>query len=667
MSQRGPASTRPASRLVSIPSGELGLSPARGCDDLGPESLSTVFKAEHYSSFSKFGQRSQSIGKTLGVQNILNPSESHLMPPKKSVLPPRGAEEEGLGQGQPQGIMAPGRYAQSNPTPPPPYLYQGHPSEPSQSSSKQMGPSMPGYSAHTASGDSGNSPISNPPYALGGPSRYLMSRSPRTAAIGRGHQRSRDPPPPYTLPPPTNLPPISQSDLPLTQGSTAYLAQGTTTSHTTSESIISHSSGQSHSHTQPLAGSHIISHSQQNASPSQSQTSQPPTRPLLAATSSPYSPRDPHVHPPEQDPRWPVMTGLPGQRAAVSVVPAPTPGMSMVGVRGVPMSAGIGAEGHQLFIRSPHGDVPVPIDFHQASKQADEKRLRNAGASARFRARKKEREREQSLGMQRLEAANRELQHRIRELEEERNFYRDERNRLRDIVSQTMSIHEHAKGPPSPMPAPRSSEATSQQQASQVTSSAAEPDPRLGGSGRPVVSTPVTATANTSGLSHSVTSSGPGRPVSRPGSGPSPGQGHGMNTPQHGTPQLSHIQAAPVPSPRSATQLHHPPPFSSNDVERPVRRRRTDSYTEHASPSYTPSPQLPSISYGLPPAGIPPVPPPLTTPGQQGQPPPPRLPPLRGIDVPPSTEAPPPAYTGFATGRQYEDWRRDSTSQGPPR
>ena len=97
--------------------------------------------------------------------------------------------------------------------------------------------------------------------------------------------------------------------------------------------------------------------------------------------------------------------------------------------------------------------ITVPLDVHQGSRQADEKRHRNAGASARFRARKKERDKDLRENMQRLENDNRELGRQNHELQAERDYYRSERNRLRDVVLRTPSIREHAEqGPPSPQP-----------------------------------------------------------------------------------------------------------------------------------------------------------------------------------------------------------------------
>lgn len=90
-------------------------------------------------------------------------------------------------------------------------------------------------------------------------------------------------------------------------------------------------------------------------------------------------------------------------------------------------------------------EILVPVDTQQGSKSADERRLRNAGASQRFRSRKKEKENLMEEETRRLHAI-------ARDLERQRDFYRSERNRLRDIVAQTPGISERAYGPPTPPP-----------------------------------------------------------------------------------------------------------------------------------------------------------------------------------------------------------------------
>lgn len=74
-----------------------------------------------------------------------------------------------------------------------------------------------------------------------------------------------------------------------------------------------------------------------------------------------------------------------------------------------------------------HGPIQVPIDVQAASKVADEKRKRNATASHRFRQRRKEKERETSTNIAKLE-------HQIRDIAEEREFYRMERDYFRSVA-----------------------------------------------------------------------------------------------------------------------------------------------------------------------------------------------------------------------------------------
>ena len=93
----------------------------------------------------------------------------------------------------------------------------------------------------------------------------------------------------------------------------------------------------------------------------------------------------------------------------------------------------------------------MPVDVHQASRLADEKRARNAGASARFRQRRKEKEREANTTIEKMQSQNRDLERKLRELEQERDFYRGERDRFRDVVFRTPEMrHLAMQAPPSP-------------------------------------------------------------------------------------------------------------------------------------------------------------------------------------------------------------------------
>ncbi|KAF9872658.1 hypothetical protein CkaCkLH20_09837 [Colletotrichum karsti] len=273
----------------------------------------------------------------------------------------------------------------------------------------------------------------------------------------------------------------------------------------------------------------------------------PPDRPQL-----PPMPRDPRA------PEYQVQQGMvppgPGYSQQVSppgpVWSAPGSGTALYqSLRSE--SAKAVMEGGIMFRIGGDSGMVVPVDVHQASKQADEKRQRNAGASARFRQRKKERDQEQIASMQKLEQRNRELESRMRDLAQERDFYRDERNRLREVVLRT-PLSEMANGPPSP------------------TSS------RSGGS----------------------------------------------------MAETSPMTQAPILPPHHQQQGYA---SSESSVERPTRRRRTDS---------APTPEFSVPSYGTPvpqPGNLPPMQagaygmmqrPPSTTPGGE------RLPPLRAMEGP---------------------------------
>ncbi|KAJ5043013.1 uncharacterized protein L3040_004402 [Drepanopeziza brunnea f. sp. 'multigermtubi'] len=104
-----------------------------------------------------------------------------------------------------------------------------------------------------------------------------------------------------------------------------------------------------------------------------------------------------------------------------------------------------------LTITTSEGSYTVPVDVHQASRLADEKRARNAGASARFRQRRKEKEKEASTSIEKLQQQTRDLERKMRDVEQQRDRYRHERDRLRDIVYRSPDIrHLAMQGPPSP-------------------------------------------------------------------------------------------------------------------------------------------------------------------------------------------------------------------------
>jgi len=92
-------------------------------------------------------------------------------------------------------------------------------------------------------------------------------------------------------------------------------------------------------------------------------------------------------------------------------------------------SGGNGASTYQMMtLDTENGPIQVPVDVQAASKVADEKRKRNATASHRFRQRRKEKERETSSNIAKLEQQ-------IRDVEEEKDFYRGERDYFRSLAS----------------------------------------------------------------------------------------------------------------------------------------------------------------------------------------------------------------------------------------
>ena len=87
-------------------------------------------------------------------------------------------------------------------------------------------------------------------------------------------------------------------------------------------------------------------------------------------------------------------------------------------------------EGHTMLrMSSGMGGEPLEVilDTNNASRQMDEKRQRNAYASSRHRRRKKEE-------VQFLEGELRDVKLRLQMVEQERDFYRADRARLREIV-----------------------------------------------------------------------------------------------------------------------------------------------------------------------------------------------------------------------------------------
>ena len=123
-----------------------------------------------------------------------------------------------------------------------------------------------------------------------------------------------------------------------------------------------------------------------------------------------------------------------------SAPPTPLPlGTSFRSMSGVGLASG---HPEMLTLNMSEGPIDVPLDIQAASKIADDRRKRNAGASARFRQRRKEKEREASHTIAKLEQ-------RIRDVTEERDFYRQERDHFQRMIQPRTGL---VPRPPPPRP-----------------------------------------------------------------------------------------------------------------------------------------------------------------------------------------------------------------------
>ena len=131
-----------------------------------------------------------------------------------------------------------------------------------------------------------------------------------------------------------------------------------------------------------------------------------------------------HTPPPAPPPS----TGQPQSFfTAPFTAPGPASSMGQMGFEAASGSTAGGSTYQMMTLDTEQGPIQVPVDVQAASKVADEKRKRNATASHRFRQRRKEKERENSQNIARLEDQ-------IRQMEEEREHYRRERDYFREVA-----------------------------------------------------------------------------------------------------------------------------------------------------------------------------------------------------------------------------------------
>lgn len=363
------------------------------------------------------GRAAQHSAKSFGVHNILNPSDSHSMGPDNSGRPPSRAREAEAFQpasSTPYGI-------------PRPYLH-GH-------AATSSLPTTPVAAGVTPTGrppiSERNSPSSAYPFPVMNPQRKILSpKPPRALSLGQALP-PRDLDPRHSLAP--SMAPTKRPYEPDTPDEPRH-APG-----------LHQSSGIASGQNTPMV------------TPPRD-FSQPLARPLDAPQVPPTIPPPgdlqsrPHgLHTPSQFQHG--ITGLSASRP-ISRMEGPTEGTppwpEMLRRQG---SSFVGMESQQAYMTLPGSDTPIPVqvDYSQASKKADEKRQRNAKASTRHRRKKKTLQEENMKQLQELKEERQQMLQRLEELEAHRDFYRDERNRLREIVARTPTISNHAAGPQSPI------------------------------------------------------------------------------------------------------------------------------------------------------------------------------------------------------------------------
>ncbi|KAH8653405.1 hypothetical protein BX600DRAFT_515681 [Xylariales sp. PMI_506] len=440
MSQRGPVS-RPASP-VSARSSTPGhrTSPTSLHSGLrgGGDPPSDDGSQGSFSIPSTNGEQTHSIQRSLGVHNILNPSDTHSAPQSAgSSILHRRPESASPSTSQV------GHYetspSQRHVT------FQGHGLVQQQQGTSRL--SSDSSSLLTSTGGRASPSMNHPWPPITGPRRYLTPKSPKARSLSHGAprqvvpQQSQIPPPvplgphrpymgdgggsdrsPHIGPGQPMAPPINRLNLP---GVSAHSPMPSFTTIPRSSSQPLSTNSQPAAHEQPIQG---------QANPFQAQ--RPSNFPSPTGGYSPSMPPASRGFPPlaSGDPRWSAPAGLPAVQQGPGIVSS------------VPVT-----EGHLILAPPGLDAIPVVVDRHNASRQADEKRLRNAGASARFRQRKKDKDQQKDSLIAKLEAQNRELEKRMREIESERNRYRADRDRLRDVVYRTPGISELAfQGPQSP-------------------------------------------------------------------------------------------------------------------------------------------------------------------------------------------------------------------------
>jgi hypothetical protein len=249
------------------------------------------------------------------------------------------------------------------------------------------------------------------------PRRMLTPKSPLRRAISMSH-----------LNPPNGMIDAQQNPFPVSPRSGPYAVQPGTLG---APSVAAPPAA---SYTHP--GIAKASHLGRTASPDSD-----PTQRSSGSPSPDYSAYDP-TSPPGDLPGY-LSVSAP-HRGGRSLSTTPGTSTQMPDSYHVAVSSGSGQGSLQMMtLKTSEGDVRFPVDVQAASRVADEKRRRNAGASARFRERRKRKEMEASHAITRLEQQ-------LKDVSEDAEFYRQDRDMLASILSQLPGGREHLPRPRSP-------------------------------------------------------------------------------------------------------------------------------------------------------------------------------------------------------------------------
>lgn len=416
MSQSGSATIPQSRRRSKSPAGandQPSLSTALSAQAGGHDGRPGLAGLSHINGDRRFQQYPP---RNLGVHNILNPSEPQHSGQEGSHAPStaRPHEPELTTPGS-----TPGSYPPSRP------FFPGH-----NASASLPGTPIPGSMMTPMAGSASgrNSPTTGYPFpASANPRRILSPRPPRATSMSHsGPLGSLD----------TRQPPFAATASPIKR---PLEMEGAEDRRPYIPGLHHHSGVAPSPHGPPHQAPAPV------RSLSQPIARSPGMSPNLPLSTTPIHPQ------PTQVPFQPEASPARSFSTTGSTSEGAAPWSEMIRRHGMG-AALVGGDGQQAYMTLPGSDTPIPVqvDYSQASKKADEKRQRNAVASTRHRRKKKIMQEESAKQLQDLTDKQQEMAAQLDQMASALEFYRRDRNRLRDVVARNPSMSEHANCPPSP-------------------------------------------------------------------------------------------------------------------------------------------------------------------------------------------------------------------------